>query len=111
MTPHPLLAHMTVARASPTKRDFPFSESPFPLGQTPASYPSFLDQLSWLESVFMVGMMVSGGLGSGILWHHRARIVLPVRVRWTVSGLLVVCICFFGALLVSLSRLNSASIE
>jgi hypothetical protein len=65
-------------------------------------YPQWLEQLTLLESILFVGIVLPGVLASALLWRERFRVSLSRADRARIARLLGVCGLSFLALVAAL---------
>jgi hypothetical protein len=66
-------------------------------------YPQWLEQLTLLESILFVGIVLPGVVTSVLLWRERFRVSLPGADRARIALLLGVCGLSFLALVAALT--------
>jgi hypothetical protein len=66
-------------------------------------YPQWLEQLTLLESVLFVGIVLPGVLASVLLWRERFQVSLPGADQARIALLLGVCGLSFLALVAALA--------
>jgi len=66
-------------------------------------YPQWLEQLTLLESVLFVGIVLPGVLASALLWRERFRVSLSRGDQGRIALLLGVCALSFLALVGALA--------
>ncbi len=66
-------------------------------------YPQWLEQLTLLESILFVGIVLPGVVASALLWRERLRVSLSRSDRARIALLLGVCGLSFLALVAALA--------